>query len=78
MGKAGEFEMTSGRRLCLRELRQSLTYERLLEGLPTAERNKQRLEKLIAEYRDMPYEGGPYLIHPSETLTECSTRPWHI
>ncbi len=67
MAKAGEIDLPSGRRLYLRELRQYLTYEGLLEGLPTAERNKQRLERLVTELRDKPYEGGPYLIHPNET-----------
>jgi hypothetical protein len=51
-------------------LRQYLTYERLLEGLPTAERNKQRLDWLIAKYRDKPYAGGSYLIRPTETPIE--------
>lgn len=70
MAKAGEIDMPSGRRLYLRELRQYLTYEGLLEGLPTAERNKQRLEQLVTEHREKPYEGGPYLIRPTETPIE--------
>lgn len=70
MAKAGELDLPSGRRLYLRELRQYLTYEGLLEGLPTAERNKQRLERLVAEHRDKPYAGGPYLIRPTETPIE--------
>ena len=67
---AGELDLPSGRRLHLCELRQYLTYEGLLEGLPTAERNKQRLERLVAEYRDKPFAGEPYLIRPTETLIE--------
>ena len=70
MGKAGELDLLSGRRIYLLELRQYLTYEGLLEGLPTAERNKQRLERLVAEYRDKPYAGGPYLIRPAERPIE--------
>jgi len=70
MAKVGELDLPSGRRLYLRELRQYLTYEGLLEGLPTAERNKQRLERLVAEHRDKPYAGGPYLIRPTETRVE--------
>jgi len=67
MTKAGEIDLPSGRRLYLRELRQYLTYEGLLEGLPTAERNKQQIEQVVAKHRDKPYAGEPYLIRPSET-----------
>ncbi|SIO56877.1 hypothetical protein SAMN05444166_5308 [Singulisphaera sp. GP187] len=67
MAKTGELDLPSGRRLYLREFRQYLTYEGLLEGLPTVERNKQRLEQLVADHRDKPYAGGPYLIRPTET-----------
>ena len=70
MAKPGEIDLPSGRRLYLRELKQYLTYEGLLEGLPTAERNRQRLERLVADHRDKPYEGGPYLIRPTETPIE--------
>lgn len=72
MSKVGELDLPSGRRLYLRELTQRLTYEGLLEGLPTAERNKQRLDQLVADYRDKPYAGKPYLIRPKETLIEYS------
>ena len=70
MAKAGELDMPSGRRLYIRELRQYLTYEGLLEGLPTAERNKQRLELLVVEHRNKPYYGRPYLIRPTEMPIE--------
>src|SRR5579872_3207172 len=70
MANALQIDLPSGRRLYLKELRQYLTYEGLLEGLPTAERNKQRLERLVAEHRDKPYAGGPYLIRPTETPIE--------
>ena len=70
MAKFGEFELHTGRSLYLRELRQYLTYEGLLEGLPTAERNQQRLESLVAKHRDKPYAGGPFLIQPTETPIE--------
>jgi hypothetical protein len=66
---AGELDLPTGRRLYLREL-QYLTYEGLIEGLPTAAGNKQRLERLIAEHRDKPYAGDPYLIRPIETTIE--------
>ncbi len=70
MANVGEFDLRSGRRIELCELRQYCTYEGLIEGLPTAERNKQRLEQLVADHRDKPYPGGPYLIRPTETPIE--------
>lgn len=60
----------SGHWLRLQELRQYRTYEGLIEGLPTAERNKQRLDHLVREYRDAPYPGDPYLIRPAEEPVE--------
>ncbi|WP_437958154.1 hypothetical protein WME76_43985 [Sorangium sp. So ce119] len=70
MTSVGEFDMPSGRRLYLRELRQYLTYEGMLEGLPTVERNKEQIEELVSEHRDKPYPGGPYLIRPTEAPIE--------
>ena len=52
MAKTGELDLSSGRRLSLRELQQYLTYEGLLEGLSTVERNKHRLGRLVTECRD--------------------------
>ncbi|WP_433932510.1 hypothetical protein AB3662_48225 [Sorangium cellulosum] len=70
MTSVGEFDLPSGRRLYLRELRQYLTYEGMLEGLPTVERNKEQIEELVSEHRDNPYPGGPYLIRPTEVPIE--------
>jgi hypothetical protein len=70
MARNGELDLPSGRRLYLRELRQYLTYEGLLEGLPTAEGNKQKLARLVAEFKNRPYAGQPYLIRPRETLLD--------
>jgi hypothetical protein len=70
MATADVIVLPSGRWLHLQELRQYRTYEGLLEGLPTAERNKQRLERLVSEYRDAPYPGSPYLIRPTEEPVE--------
>ncbi|PQO31029.1 hypothetical protein C5Y96_11765 [Blastopirellula marina] len=67
MTKSGELDLSSGRRIYLKQLEQYLTYEGLLEGLPTAERNQQRLQSLVAEHQDKPYDGTPYLIPPVET-----------
>ena len=66
MPKASELDLPSGRKLYLRELRQVLTYEGLLAGLPTVEMNQRQLERLVAEHRDKPYDGEPYLIRPTE------------
>ena len=78
MSKTGEFDLSSGRRIYLRGLRQYLTYEGLLEGLPTAERNKEVLERLIDDNRYKPDGGGSYLIHPTETPIDFSAagRPY--
>jgi hypothetical protein len=70
MAKADDIVLPSGHWLSLQELRQYRTYEGLLEGLPTAEWNKQRLEHLVSEYRDSPYPGDPYLIQPAEKPVE--------
>jgi hypothetical protein len=70
MAKPSEIDLPSGRRLYLQELRQYRTYEGLLEGLPTAERNKNRLERLVSDHRDRPYPGEPYLIQPAEEPIE--------
>ena len=52
------------------ELRQYLTYERLLEGLPTEEMNKERLEHLLASQRNQSYRAAPNLITPVEKTIE--------
>lgn len=75
MEESGELELSSGRRLYLKELRQFLTYEGLLEGLPTAERNQQKLERLLAENQTNPYDARPYLIRPMEKPIEVH-RPY--
>ncbi len=68
--KDGVFDLSSGRRIYLRELRQYGTYEGLLEGLPTAERNREQVERLVLEYTGKPYAAKPYLIRPVETPVE--------
>ncbi|WP_406699853.1 hypothetical protein V5E97_13490 [Singulisphaera sp. Ch08] len=70
MVKTGQLDLPSGRRLYLCELRQYLTYEGLLEGLPTVERNKKCLEQLVANHRGKLYAGEPYLVRPTETPIE--------
>lgn len=69
---SGQFqiEINSGQTLYLQHLNQNWTYEGLLEGLPTAERNvgiiKRALEKAVLPY----WQGKPYLIQPSETAIQ--------
>lgn len=70
MPKHVELDLPSGRRLWLHELRQYVTYAGRLEGLPTAEENERDVQRLIAEYRDRPYPGPPYLIPPTETPSQ--------
>jgi hypothetical protein len=74
MAKAGEFQLPSGRWLYLRNLTQYLTYEGLLEGLPTAERNKEILDRLILKNTGKPYEGQPYLIQPTERFLDIGRK----
>ncbi len=77
MNQIGELDLASGRRLYLKRIDQYLTYRGLLEGLPTAERNKAQLEQLINSHRDKPYSGVPYLVEPTETPIERhSDRPY--
>ena len=78
MAIAGDIVLITGRRLSLRELRQYLTYEGLLEGLPTADMNNRNLDRLIVAHRDKPYAGGPYLIQPIEKPIDCGNydRPY--
>jgi len=61
-----------GRHLCLGALRQYLTYEDVLIGLPNAERNKWQLDALVAEERARPYHTpAVHLIQPHERPIEC-------
>jgi hypothetical protein len=62
-----QIELRSGIVASLRELRQSSTYEGLLEGLPTRERNQQHLEQLQAEYCTHPFHDKPHLVPPTES-----------
>lgn len=51
-----------------------MTYEGLLEGLPTVEGNRRRLIQLIEEYRDRPHPGDPFVIPAVETPIELDRR----
>ncbi len=54
------------RRVILLELKQSLTYEGLLAGLPTRERNQERIEYLFEQEFDPQSEVAPYLVPPEQ------------
>ncbi len=68
MPKNGELVLNSGRQIYLRSLKQWEFYEGLLEGLPTVEMNRRRLERIVAEHR-VPY-GEPFVIQPDEKPIE--------
>lgn len=65
----------SGRRIVLRELRQRMTYEGLLEGFPTRRLNEAHIERLVEEYRRSPGFGAPHVIRPIETPVDISHLP---
>lgn len=69
-----EIILRSGRTICLCELRQYLTYEGLLEGLPTVEGNRRRLARLVEEYRGSHRLGDPLVIPAAETPIELGRR----
>ena len=50
----------------LRALQQTLTYEGLLEGLPTKEMNKRLIERVLQESSNQIYDVSPYLVKPVE------------
>ena len=69
---SSEFVLSSGHTVRVLELRQSRTYEGLLEGLPTTKSNARTLEYLVkAAAADYPRYGAPLLLPCKETLT-----PW--
>lgn len=74
MPDKAKLRLRSGREIALQELNQKLTYEGLVEGLPTAERNKVYLERLL----DTGAKLGttlPLLLPPRETPIEVE-RPY--
>jgi hypothetical protein len=68
VAKASRIVLSAGRELRLQELSQRLTYEGLLEGLPTTEANRAQLDRLVAEQRAKKRSMNPvYLVAPVET-----------
>jgi hypothetical protein len=65
-----EFKLQSGRLVMLQELRQRVTYEGLLNGLPTAEKNKALVKRLLTDQSLQPYGTAPVLLPFVERLIE--------
>ena len=65
-----EFKLLSGRVITLKELRQTATYEGLLEGLPTVEKNKGLIQRLLNDRSLKPYEVDPVLLPAVERPIE--------
>jgi len=63
--KASGIALSTGRELGLQALTQQLTYEGLLEGLPTTRINKSQMDRLVAEQRAKV--NPVYLVAPIET-----------
>lgn len=65
-----EIVLTSSRSITLRELRLRGTYEGLLEGLPTKEKNRRLLELLSQSEVHATYAVVPFIVPPQETKIE--------
>ncbi len=65
------------RRVALHALKQVLTYEGMLEGLPTAERNQEQIQFILEDEQGGAYGVKPYLVPPSEiALDYRGERPY--
>jgi hypothetical protein len=64
--RSGELTLASGRTLYLTSLRQSATYEGLVEGLPTREMNADTIAGFVEEARERSGH-EPFVIQPVET-----------
>ena len=73
--KAGTITLSACRELWLQELTQRLTYEGLMEGLPTSHTNNAYLKHLVEEQRAKPSQIPVYLVNPAETLISAPTYP---
>ncbi len=63
-----EITLDSGIEIVLYELVQKLTYEGLIEGVPTKGKNAGHVKRLLDEHRSG--DSAPYLIEPVETLID--------
>lgn len=71
MSRQNEFDLPCGHHIRLVALDQSFTEEGRLEGLPTKENNRRRLEWLAEEITARMPQIGCLMIPPTETLI-----PW--
>jgi len=77
MGEAGTIPMDSGRELRLQELTQKLTYEGLLEGLPTSRGNAYYLDRVIEKCQENQVQTPFYVVVPHERpIDHPSDRPY--
>jgi hypothetical protein len=65
--KAGSIALRSGRELALSGLAQELTYEGLLEGVPTTKINRLHVDNLVEKHRARSWNGAVHLVTPVET-----------
>ena len=61
-----KIQLNCGRQIDLRELNQSLTYDGLLEGLPTKQMNAHTLGRVTKEATLFGVQFKPHLIEPDE------------
>jgi hypothetical protein len=69
---SNKMHLQSGLVLLVRELRQLSTYEGLLEGLPTKEKNQKLIARLLQQQVDPRYAVPAHLILPNERMIEMS------
>jgi len=65
-----EFKTASGRTIYLHEISQRATYEGMIEGLPTVEKNKQLIKHLLAQSQWSQYGVDPLLLPQREERIE--------
>jgi hypothetical protein len=76
-----ELRLKSGRAIFLRNLVQSGTYDGLLNGLPTKEKNQKLISRLMHEHLNERYQRPPYVIKPEErelSLPEGEAYPFGV
>lgn len=71
--RGGDITLHSGRQISLRELRQTLVYEGLLEGLPTQKMNNRIINEAVLSAKERLPSGNPILIPPKVTPIERPT-----
>ena len=69
--------LSTGCEVVLEELNQRLTYEGLIEGLPTTSMNKKYLDRLVAEQRQMRPKSPVHLLTPVGTPMKWRGEEWY-